>query len=441
MEDTIEIDENIFKTQNSTDIHGRGTSCTRTIKGIRKNELVKRFKTAQMPHWLKRERILTPKNQRTLLLYAKKMSEEIIGEKQRSLASFEKNLNEAWIFCLAWNKDLDKDTLSRAEVTAWWKETKKPYLVWLQNGTGKTVCKNKGEMISWGTLRKRRECASTFLKFLKGLKKRQLLEEFLDAELPPEPKKDGKVRQPSSQDVKQLFQSMKVDGKKMSIRDFAALFICYDVGSRIAEPLSMRCSDLWLSEDGKYYCIHFPESKSLPRTVISYLAKTAIDEWLKVRPGGYNPKSNDYLFCKEDGKSPISYASVTKTLKRALKISGIPWKDGKAAHYFRTLFNTRARNWGYLERYRFLGRTIKGSENAYIEISPEQFEKPYFDMLRTEKNAMLPPQDLGIVEKKESVYVDKVAQKQLITDLLAGKFQAMENKMLNLLLEKRKTEA
>jgi len=430
------IDNKIFLEHSRTDIHRRGKACVRTIQWIEKNEIQERTNNGQVPHKLKRIRKLSEHNQKVVLEYAKDMALEVETEK-RSLASFEKNLNEWWLFCLSWNKDLDKATLNRKDMLEWWNETRKGYYSWLKEKRKPESKQNIVEgMISHGTLRKRYECVSTSLKWFYGLKKKQVLEVFLDVELDSAPVFDNKIKQPTSKDIKTLINSILLDGRVMSYRDATIALLMYDVGSR-QEPLMMRESDIWKPEGKQYYCIHFPESKSVPRTVISYLAREMLTKWIEMRPGGYNPNGDRYLFCKEDGVSHASYASVSKSFYRGLKKSGIPWKKGKALHYMRTLWNTRARHWGYIERFRFLGRKLKGSEESYVEIPPEQFEKSYFEMLKEEKNAFLSPEDLGIVEDKTSVYTNKAQQEDMLNVLIEGRLEDIEKKMVEKLLARQ----
>jgi len=411
------IDETIF--QKEYDIHKRGKSCLMHIRHIQANTKLGKTKKGQLAHILKRTTTLSPYNRLVLLNYAKDMSENIkINE--LSLASFEKNLSEAWIIGLIWNKDLSEKEFTLKNLEEWWEQPVQDY---------------RNNKISWETLSKKRNVAMHFFKWLLKLKRLKRVPHFDEIELPKKEKDKTKTKHPTSEQIKTLLKSVEIAGKKMTIRDTAVLSVCYDTGCRIGEVLSVKENDLW--EEENYYVIHFPESKTCPRTVITYLSKPFIKAWLENRPNGYNPEGTGYLFCRFDGQ-PCSYAVITDSFKRALRKSGIAWKKGKGVHFFRALWSSRAIEWGYTLKHAWLGWSFKDHEKAYSQVDYTQFKKSYFEMLKEERNALLPPQDLGIVENKESVYIDKTEQKKMIENMLEGRFEAIENKMLNLLLEKRK---
>ncbi len=64
-----------------------------------------------------------------------------------------------------------------------------------------------------------------------------------------------------------------------------------------------------------YLVVGFPKSKTVPRTVISYLAKPYQENWAKLSPNK-RAGAEAFFFCQSNGK-PITYAAIKKSFDTA----------------------------------------------------------------------------------------------------------------------------
>ena len=348
-----ELDLSVFKSD--FDPHARGKQCMREINGVREN------KHPNTTHKL------SSFNQQKLLEYAGWMIHKIKRD-EFSVSSFEKNLSESWKLCLFLGEKRVPD-ITEKDLKSWW---------------GQELTRYEQKKIKHGSLRKEYECAQTFLKWLVGLNgsQRHPLMQTLDMPRPPRAKLIE--RMPSQSEIKTLIEAANT-GQKFSIRDQAIISLANDTGARISEILSMR--NKHIRPEKNYLVVSFPESKTAPRTVISFLAKPFLEQWVRLSPNK-DKGSEAFVFCQADG-SPISYAGVKKSLDRALQKTKIPWVKGKSMHYFRSLFSSRAFNWSYAVKHYWLGWSFQDHEKSYTRLDYTQCTKSYFEMLQAEQNPMI----------------------------------------------------
>lgn len=152
--------------------------------------------------------------------------------------------------------------------------------------------------------------SARFHQFLENLPLKKTPARFEWIQLPKKPRPQLEQALPSQADVKKLIETVFVDGKRYSIRDQAILALLKDTGCRIGEALNIRNGHI--REEGNYLVVSFPESKSMPRTVISFLAKPYLEAWAKVSPN--KSKGPDAFFFCQSNDSSCSYAAVIKEL-------------------------------------------------------------------------------------------------------------------------------
>jgi site-specific recombinase XerC len=360
-----ELDLSVFETD--FDPHGRSRQVKRVIRLIQENQP----DPLNQPQFSKsefRSHVLSTENQASLLGYAgfliHRMKRGEIGA-----VTFQKNLTEAHVFCL-WLKETSAKTASEAVVREWWEFQLNRF---------------ENRQIGWGTLEKLANCLIAFFQFLEGLPPKKRSERLVGIQLPKHPKSKLQETMPSQTEIKQLIESVYVEGKRYSIRDQAIMALANDTGARISEILSIR--NKHIREEENYLVVSFPESKTKPRTVISFLAKKYLESWAKVSP---NRKAGPeaFFFCQKNGKS-CTYAVILKALKKALKKNGVPWKKNRALHYFRNVCSSRFYNWPYNLKHAWFGWSYSDHENAYTQINHTQFVEIYFETLRKENNPFL----------------------------------------------------
>jgi site-specific recombinase XerC len=369
-----ELDLSVFKLE--FDIHHRGKQCLREIRGLRENRHPSTGKQ------------ISPANQGKLLDYADWMIHRIKRE-EFSVSSFEKNLSEAWKFCLFLGK-LPAEKLEETRLNEWWEQELKRY---------------EEKKIKYWTLCKELECCRSFLKWVNGLNGGQRLPLMESLILPKRPKLTLFTRMPSQEEVKQLIDAVYASDK-YSLRNQAVMALANDTGARISEILSMR--NKHIKPEKNYLVVSFPESKTAPRTVISFLAKPYLEKWAKVSPNK-NAGPEAFFFCQCNGE-PITYATIRKAFHRAMDRVQIPWKKKQAVHFFRSIFSSRAFDWPYALKHYWMGWAFSDHEKAYTHLGYQQCVEQYFSMLKKENNPMIGEEAAFWSEKDTS---DKVIQKLL----------------------------
>ncbi|MBI2598376.1 MAG: site-specific integrase [Candidatus Diapherotrites archaeon] len=317
--------------------------------------------------------------------------------------SIEKYLGESWAYCLFLGEK-DARKISKEDVESWWNFQLKRF---------------EDKLISRETLRKYAECIVGFYQFLENLPLKKTPQRFEWIQLPKKPRPQLEQSLPSQADVKKLIEAVFLDGKRYSIRDQAILALLNDTGCRIGEALSIRNGHI--REEGNYLVVSFPESKSMPRTVISFLAKQFLENWAKVSPNK-SAGPDAFFFCQANGSS-CSYAAVIKSFKRALQISGLSWKKGKSVHYFRSICSSRFFNWPYTLKHAWFGWVFRDHEAAYTRISHQQFVEVYFETLKKENNPFLSEElPFWSEEKIDQALIEKLLQQD--------EFRAMVRRMV-----------
>ncbi len=348
------------------DPHKKALRAKRVIKRIKENRPAHQGQERQKRIFP--DRVLTKENQKHLLGYAQHLINQMKKE-EGSFASLEKNLSEAWCFCLYLNKTNSKETTEK-DIKVWWNSQ---------------LDRLSNKKISPETVKKYYTCIVKFYQFLEGLAPKKIPKRFQDLEQPRARKPGLEIIPPSQADIKKFLECVYVEGKRFSIRNKAIFALANDTGARISEILSIKNKHIKPEEN--YLIVSFPISKTTPRTVISFLAKKDLEAWAKVSPN--KDKGQDsFFFCQADG-SACTYHSLIESFKKALKKSGINWKEGKSLHYFRSLCSSRFYNWPYSLKHAWFGWAFKDHEAAYTKINYKQFVKTYFATLKEEKNPLM----------------------------------------------------
>jgi len=360
----VELDLSVF--HSDFDPHRRGKQCIRMLEGIQANRYEDRRRSRANNRYVGKR--LCTFNQQKLLDYAAYLIRRI-KRNEFSVASFEKNIAECWKFCLHL-EDQKVSELSEGDVKKWWERELTRY----EDGA-----------ISHESLHKPYVCCQAFMKRMEGINSTEKHPHFKRLEVPKKPKPKLIDQLPSQEEVKKLIEEVYTDGKQYTIRDQAILALANDTGARISEILSIR--NKHIKPEKNYLVVSFPESKTAPRTVISYLAKPFLESWAKVSPN--KDKGNDtFFFCRKDGGA-ITYRAIKKSFDRALEKVGISWAPGKGIHFFRSLFSSRAFEWGYAQKHYWLGWAYKDNESRYSHLSYKSCVDVYFKMLREERNPFL----------------------------------------------------
>lgn len=346
------MDLTVFK--KDFDAHNRGRQCLRTLKGIEAN----------VHPVLKKQ--LSLDNQKKLIEYSANLIVKI-KRQELSLSSFEKYLAGNWKFCLDLREKSVAD-VTEVELKVWWEQE---------------LARYDSKIIKWATLRKEYECCQHFLKWVKGINHKHQLPLMENLYIPKQPKAKLMERMPSQEEVKQLIDAA-YSSDKFSLRNQAILALANDTGARISEILSMQ--NKHIRPEKNYLVVSFPESKTAPRTVISYLAKPYLENWAKISPNK-DKGPDSFFFCQGNGES-ITYATVMKAFHRAMKKVDIPWKKDKALHFFRNILASRAYNWAYGVKHYWFGWSLQDHERAYSSLNYQQCIEPYFIMIKKENNPM-----------------------------------------------------
>jgi site-specific recombinase XerC len=371
----MEMDKKIF--ESDFDPHSFGKKANKLLNALEKN-------------WHPTLKKSLPKaNHEQLMKYCQSMLTRIRRE-ELAISTFWKNLQSVWKFLIDVGCE-DITQINEEKMDAWWQNM---------------LIRYENKEIKHSTVEKEFKCARTFLKFVLELDNPPVIAKI---KLPKKPKKGLSEIIPTQKEVKKFIDAVYVDGKQYTIRDQAILALINDTGARISEALSIR--NKHIKPEGNYLIVSFPESKTNPRTVISFLAKSYLENWAKVSPNK-DADPDAFFFCQKDGKS-VSYASIKKSFHKALSKSQIPWKDGQAMHYFRHIFTTRAFEWPYAIKQYWLGWSNNSIEGIYSEINYKQCIKTYFSMIKEENNPFTKDEPIfWEQEKVEEQIINKLLQEK-----------------------------
>ena len=304
--------------------------------------------------------------------------------------------------------------LNTKEIESWWNNqlTRNAYL-----RTGGDVKQTTNRKTGSGTKQKFRSQASKFIKFILFLRKNKplgffdtrflMLPEDLEFLNHGEKKAKKAIQKPrvSQKDVSDLINCLR-DGTSVGEATALMVSLCNDTGARYSELASLQLKDIKIFDE--YVEISFPQSKTIPRVVISSLSKPLLMSWVS-RLTNSNDK-NTYLFSTKE-KKIIDYANMRKKLKKALDTQKLEWKELSSFHFLRHLFVARAIDWATPLLNYWLGWSQKGMISVYGDFSVEKCKPHYFNMLRNENNPMLNSK-LSYLEterqSQEEIFMEKI---------------------------------
>lgn len=335
-----------------------------------KNDFHGRWKSLRnLQNLIKKQKEYTPKNAEILLKYDAMMKKQFL-KKKLVVSSWHKCLIEASAFTKFVEKDLD--TLEKADVKKWFDYQEKRLM--------------NGEITAW-TIKKYFVQARKFIRFVFGIDDQKANLPIIDwarKELPGKTKNMVLAKDlPSQADIKRLLVNLRNIGNRTAIRDTAIIALCNDVGCRVSEALAI--TNDCISQEKNYLIITFPVSKTIPRSVISILAKPYIEEWGKISPN-QDKGPAELFFCDKKGKE-LKYTALRNHLAIALEQTGIKFPKNKATHMFRKIFASRSYNWPTIIRNYWLGWS-SGISDVYTSIDHRAAIPHYFKMLEEENNPM-----------------------------------------------------
>ncbi len=318
---------------------------------------------------IREDKALGEEGKATLLEYHSKISGQ-------SISSQEKGLFEAFFFLKTVSKPVKE--VEQADVEAWWKGLSTSY---------------KPE-----TLEKKYTQIKKFLRISAGLKKGRY-PPCIDNFQPYIPKKQCELtlEEFKTQDeVKLMLEKTYNKGSIFDLRNQAMLALLNDVGARLSEIISMNRKHLKeeTSNGHTFLVVTLPESKTQPRTIISYLAIPYLKRWLSVHP---LKEPNAPLFISKKEKR-IEYGVLRKIFQRVFTRAGFEVPRYRLTRIFRHLFATRCdaffsqaqkEQWGG-----WANKTIVNS--VYTHLNYKSLVEPYFTMISKEcdghANPMMPRQ-------------------------------------------------
>jgi len=339
--------------ENTRDAHNRSRQLLRDIKRI------------------ETEQGITKENKALLQAFNEQLEKDF-SKGKLSIAGWQKSISEAIAFCRAFDKPIAE--LTKKDIQAWYEAQEQRLL--------------DSKITAW-TLRKYASQARKLLRFAIKSPVKKYIDAFdwIAEELPAKPKRAFQASDlPTQAQVKELLQNIYVSGKIMSVRNRAIASLCNDSGCRVSEALEIRCKDIAPEEN--FLRITLPKSKTEARSIVSLLAKPALEEWGKIRQTLPKQTPEAPFFCDKLGQK-TRYPVVRKSLNNALKKTGLEFPKNKAMHFFRAMFASRSYAWPTPLRNYWLGWSTKGVSDAYTALNYKACVKPYFEMLQEEKNPML----------------------------------------------------
>lgn len=339
---------------------------------------------------IKEQKGISVKNAEILQSYDTVLQKQFLKNKL-SLSGWHKSLTEAFAFAKLVKKDLDK--LERKDIETWFGYHESRLM--------------EGKITAW-TIKKYYSQARKLMRFVFKIEDEKQFIPWFDwarKELPNKPNNVVLAKDlPSQADIKKLIVALRNLGNKTAIRDASIIALCNDVGCRISEALSI--TNDCLTQEKNYLVVTFPVSKTMPRTVISCLAKPYLEEWAKISPN-YNKGDGALFFCNGDGEH-LRYTALRKHLLKALEKTGVRFPKNKATHMFRKLFASRSYNWPTIIRNYWLG-WASGISDVYTSIDHRACVEHYFKMLEAEKNPMY--QEKAHWEKDKDTQIESLEER------------------------------
>lgn len=326
-------------------------------------------KKKHLDHYIEliKELPLSAKTKKALFDYHEK-------NKTKSLSSQQKSLEEAYWFFRESGKSIE--SITKKDVEKWWSK--------------KTQQFADGE-IKAETLRKKYNQIRKFFRTHHKMKKGRYPKIVDSIEWDSDIKEQNLINPsdlPTQEKIKELIQKAYNRGSKFDIRNQALLALLNDCGIRIGEALSINLKHI--SEENNYLVVAIPESKTIPRVLISYLAKPYLKKWLALHQPKIKGKTdyNAPLFIDATGKR-MTYYTVQKAINTVLKKAQLQLPERKKTHLFRHLVASRAKNWSSDVKDYWFGWSGRMS-NRYTHMDHRDCVKPYFEMIEAERNPMNP---------------------------------------------------
>lgn len=304
-------------------------------------------------------------NRQALLNYYKRIQLASVSTKQKSLA-------EAYDFLKKVVKDINE--LIKADIEVWWEGVVKDF------SDGK---------IKPHTVNKRFFQVGKFLRIHHGLKKGRYPECWDWLELPQNICKPNYIEPssiPTQEQVKQMVEAAQNKGSVFDVRNQALIALLNDLGLRIGDAISIRIKDI--QEEENYLVVTVPHSKSLPRTLVSYLAKPFIKKLLNMHPQKNVPDAP--LFIDKTGKR-LMYAAAAKQVAKVFEKVGYSPPQYKLTHIFRHAWKVRADRYFSQAQAEYAGGWSSKSigNRIYSHFYYKELVEPYFRMIKGENNPML----------------------------------------------------
>lgn len=353
---------------------------------------------------IKEDKSLIEANKQLLISYDEKLQKDFL-KKKLSASGWEKSLSEAYSFVKIIKKDVKK--LDKLDIKAWYDEKEDKFI--------------RGELSGW-TLHKYHSQVRKFLNFVFDTEGRPLeMFDWIKKELPDKPRNDLLPTQlPSQEQVKDYLVALRNQGHKNAVRNTGIIALCNDVGCRIEEALSIKNENI--VQEKNYLVVTLPQSKTRPRTVISFLAKPYLMEWEALSPNRGKPDA--HFFCDGQGK-PVKYHALRKSMLEAAATCGLKFPKNKMTHLFRNVFASRSFNWPEIPRRTWMGWS-GGISDTYTHINHKQCAEHYFRMLEGEKNPMYNEKPRWRTESMNEE--EKELHRKMIIDVLRGEFGSFDKK-------------
>ncbi len=261
---------------------------------------------------------------------------------------------------------------------------------------------DKGSL-SWGSVEKYFWLTKKFLRYHFNMKKGKYPEAIDNIEMPKRPDVEDLIELPTQEQIKGIIEKHALVSKAqregqtirasklvranspLYFRNQALLSIMNDAGCRITEAVGMNVSDIKQAEGKNYLLLHFPVSKTKPRTVIGYLCKPYITKWLQ----NYQHDNQEAPLFPDRFGNRLSYVAARQLVLRAFAAGGVELPERKATSVFRHMMASRCSGWGEDIKYAWFGWSkSKRISLNYTHIKPVDFEKPYFEL--NAGNCMMP---------------------------------------------------
>lgn len=361
-------------------------------------------------------------NKTTLLQYAD-WHQQKLNQNTMSLLSVKKSLDVAFqvtAFC----KNIND--LNQKEIEDWWAyQLERQANQTKRKGTKEVIQIQTERKLSQGSILKLSSQSLKYIKFVSFLKrgkpasfynsKREKIPECAECLfVSPAPSLPEQKPSVSQKQIQQIINHLSNKGNRLGEMTATFVSLINDTGLRFSEAASLRHCDIKIEDN--YYLISLNQSKTATRTVISYLSKNRLKNWISRNPTKNNTEG--LIFCNLDG-TKIKNTLLSREFKRTIKDLNITWKKRSVFHFLRHLFVARTIGiWTEDVRNYYMGWSQKGMLSVYGDFNCKQALPFYMKMIQVEQNPMI---------DEPLSYLDENEQKEY-------KFK-MKNEMLQVLIE------